>query len=86
MPMEIVSNRTMEQARRDYAAGRLSGALLLRVPMTASSWTLRLTGAKGDAGMLLEVKTLAPQVFDSLDTAVQSLEQIGFSCSQLKII
>lgn len=79
-------NRTMEQARRDYAAGRLSGVMLVRVPMTAGDWTVRLAGAKGDAGMLLEVKTLAPQVFGSLDQAVQAIEQIGFALTQLKAI
>jgi hypothetical protein len=79
-------NRTMEQARRDFAAGRLNSAMLVRVPMTATDWSVRLAGAKGDAGMLLEVKTLAPQVFRSLDQAVQALEQIGFSLTQLKVL
>lgn len=78
-------NRTMEQARRDYASGRITGATLVRVPMTASDWTVRLAGAKGDAGMLLEVKHLAPQVFASLDQAVLALEQIGFAFTQLKV-
>ena len=79
-------NRTMEQARRDFAAGTLKEALLIRVPMTAGDWSVRLAGARGDAGMLLEVKTLAPQVFGSLDQAVQALEQIGFGFTQLKVI
>lgn len=74
----------MEQARRDFAAGRLTGFLLLRVPMCASEWTLRLLGRKGDAGMLLAVQTLQPQVFGSLDQAVLALENIGFSLTQLK--
>jgi hypothetical protein len=78
-------NRTMEQARRDFASGRITGATLLRVPMTASDWSVRLAGAKGDAGMLLEIKNLAPQVFHSLDQAVQALEQIGFAFTQLKV-
>jgi len=81
----IECNRTMEQARRDFSAGRLNGAVLIRVPMTRSDWTVRLAGAKGDAGMLLDLKTLAPQVYATLDSAVQALEQIGFSCTQLKI-
>jgi len=80
----IESNRTMDQARRDLGAGRITAAMLVRVPMS-SSWTIRLSGAKGDAGMLLEVQTLAPQVFTSLDKAVQALEQIGFSFTQLKV-
>ena len=78
-------NRTMEQARRDYASGRLTGATLLRVPMTASDWSVRLVGSKGDAGMLLDVRDLAPQVFASLDQAVRALEQIGFAFTQLKV-
>jgi hypothetical protein len=82
---EIECNRTMEQARRDFSTGRLSGAALLRVPMTACDWTVRLVGARGDAGMLLDVRNLQPHVFASLDHAVQALEQIGFSCTQLKV-
>jgi hypothetical protein len=81
----IESNRTMDQARRDYSAGRLTGAMLVRVPMAKSEWTIRLNGIKGDAGMLLEVKTLGTRVFTSLDSAVEALEQIGFSFTQLKV-
>lgn len=81
----IECNRTMEQARRDFASGRLTGATLLRVPMSASEWTVRLFGAKGDAGMLLEVQTLQPWCFTSLDQAVAALDRIGFSFSQLKV-
>jgi hypothetical protein len=79
-------NRTMEQARRDVASGRLTGALLVRVPMSRSDWTVRLVGSKGDAGNLLDVKDLEPHVFSSLDKAAQALEQIGFSFSQLKAL
>lgn len=82
----IECNRTMEQARRDFASGRLTGATLIRVPMSASEWTVRLFGAKGDAGMLLELQTLQPQNFTSLDRAVQALDRIGFSFSQLKVL
>ncbi len=85
MAAEIACNRTMEQARRDFSSGRLTGVTLVRVPMTAGDWTVRLAGAKNDAGMLLEVKTLAPQVFTSLDKAVRAVEQIGFSFTQLKV-
>ena len=81
----IECNRTMEQAKRDFSAGRLNTAVLIRVPMTRSDWTVRLVGAKGDAGMLLDVKTLEPQVFATLDGAVLALEKIGFSFSQLKM-
>ncbi|HEX8614442.1 MAG TPA: hypothetical protein VF800_24450 [Telluria sp.] len=81
----IESNRTMEQARRDVAAGRLTSALLVRLPMSRRAWTIRLAGRKGDAGMLLELQTLEPMVFTSVDTAVQSLEAIGFVVDQLKV-
>lgn len=83
LPM-IECNRTMEQARRDFAQGRLTNAVLLRVPMSAVEWTIRLSGAKGDAGLLLDVQTLEPQVFRSLDKAVRALEQIGVAFTQLK--
>jgi hypothetical protein len=82
----IECNRTMEQARRDFASGRLTGATLIRVPMSASEWMIRLYGAKGDAGMLLAVQTLQPCCFASLDNAVKALDQIGFSFSQLKAL
>lgn len=81
----IETNRTLEQARRDFAAGRLKEAVLIRVPMSTSEWTLRLSGAKGDAGMLLSVQTLQPQVFTKLDQAVKALEEIGFSVQMLKV-
>lgn len=81
----IECNRTMEQARRDFAAGRLQSAILLRVPMRQGEWSVRLAGSKGDAGMLLDVRDLAPQVFRSLDDAVAALEQIGFAFTQLKL-
>ncbi|HEY0065015.1 MAG TPA: hypothetical protein VGC21_23050 [Telluria sp.] len=80
----IECNRTMEQARRDFSAGRLGSALLVRVPMSQKQWNIRLLGAKGDAGMLLDVKNLEPQVFAGLDSAAKALEEIGFSFSQLK--
>jgi hypothetical protein len=80
----IECNRTMEQAKRDFASARLTGAVLVRVPMSRKEWTVRLTGAKGDTGMLLEVQTLGPRIFDSLDSAAQAIEQIGFSFDQLK--
>jgi hypothetical protein len=76
----------MEQAKRDFAAGRLNSATLVRVPMTASEWTIRLFGAKGDAGMLLDVQTLQPYNFTSLDRAVRALDQIGVSFTQLKVV
>jgi hypothetical protein len=77
-------NRTMEQAKRDFASGRLSGAVFVRVPMSRSEWTVRLIGSKGDAGTLLDVKNLEARVFANLDGAANALEQIGFSFSQLK--
>jgi hypothetical protein len=80
----IECNRTMEQARRDFSAGRLSSALLVRVPMSQREWYIRLLGAKGDSGMLLDIKNLEPQVFTGLDSAAMALEQIGFSFTQLK--
>lgn len=82
----IECNRTMEQAKRDFAAGRLNGALFVRVPMSSTEWTVRLVGSKGDAGTLLDVKDLEPRVFSNLDGAVKALEQIGFSFSQLKAL
>ncbi len=82
----VECNRTMDQARRDFSAGRITTFMLVRVPMTRSDWTVRLSGARGDAGMLLEIQTLSPWVFASLDKAVQAIEQIGFSPSQLKAI
>ena len=82
----IECNRTMEQAKRDFSLGRLQGAVFVRVPMSATEWTVRLSGAKGDVGMLLEVQNLQPRIFTTLDSAVRAVEQIGFSFTQLKAI
>jgi hypothetical protein len=82
----IECNRTMDQAKRDFSAGRLKDVAFIRVPMSKKEWTIRLQGAKGDAGMLLEVQTLQPRVFLSLDKAVQAIEEIGFSFDQLKVL
>jgi uncharacterized protein (DUF3820 family) len=81
----IECNRTMDQAKRDFSLGRLSGAVLVRVPMSKTQWTIRLNGAKGEVGMLLELQTLGTRIFDNLDSAAQALEQIGFSFDQLKV-
>ena len=81
----VECNRTMDQARRDFSLGRLTGAMLVRVPMSKTEWTVRLSGKNGDAGMLLEVQTLGTRIFDSLDGAAQAIEQIGFSIDQLKV-
>lgn len=82
----IECNRTLEQARRDYAQGKLGGAALLRVPMSGHEWTVRLSGKRGDDGMLLDLRTLQPQVFGTLDAAVRALEAVGFRCDQLKLM
>ncbi len=81
----IECHRTLEQARRDYQAGRLTGAVLVRVPMSRSEWTIRLFGARGDTGMLRAVPSLDTWVFTSLDSAVEALEQIGLPITQLKV-
>ena len=81
----VECNRTMEQARRDYAHGLLAGVAIVRVPMSRHDWNVRLTGKRGDNGMLLDVQTLHPMVFDKLDQAVKAIEQIGFRCDQLRI-
>jgi hypothetical protein len=81
----IECNRTLEQARRDFAQGRLGGVALLRVPMSRHEWSVRLCGRRGDDGMLLDVRTLQPQVFGTLDAAVRALEAIGFRCDQFKL-
>ena len=82
----IECNRTVEQARRDFAAGKLSGAQFVRVPMSQREWNVRLVGAKGDSGMLLDVRNLEPQVFSTLDAAAKVIEQIGFNFTQLKLM
>jgi len=81
----VECNRTMEQARRDFAQGQLTSAVLVRVPMSQGEWTVRLAGTRGGAGMLLDVQTLQPSMFRSLDKAVAAIEQIGFDFTQLKV-
>ncbi|MES2150136.1 MAG: hypothetical protein V4508_10115 [Pseudomonadota bacterium] len=75
----------MEQARRDFAAGRLRSAAFVRVPMSVNDWTMRLVGSKGEAGMLLEIQTLQARIFTSLDNAVHAAEQIGFPFDELHL-
>ncbi|MFP5391360.1 MAG: hypothetical protein ACLGI6_07415 [Gammaproteobacteria bacterium] len=81
----IECNRTLEQARRDFAAGRITSAALLRVPMSRNQWTLQLLGAKGDSGMLLAVPSLDTHIFTSLDQAVETMELIGLQVEQLTV-
>lgn len=81
----VECNRTLEQAKRDYAMGRLTSATLIRVPMSRNEWNIRLVGSRRDAGMLLALPGLAVQSFTSLDAAIRVIEDIGFSFSQLKV-
>jgi hypothetical protein len=78
-------NRTLDQARRDFAAGVLKKAAVLRTPMQRAEWTIHLAGRKGDAGQLLDSATLAPRVFKTLDSAARALEEIGFAVTSLNI-
>jgi hypothetical protein len=82
----IECNRTMDQARRDFSLGLLTGAVLLRVPMSKTEWTLRLSGKRGDTGMLLDVQTLQARIFANLDSAAKAIEEIGFSFDQLRVL
>lgn len=77
-------HRTPDQARRDYGAGLLKSAVLVRVPMSRTDWMIRLLGRRGDEGMLLDVATLEPAVYRSLDRAAAALEQIGFAIERLQ--
>lgn len=80
-----VCNRTLDQARRDFAAGVLKKATVLRTPMQRAQWTIHLAGRKGDAGQLLDSATLMPRVFPTLDGAARALEEIGFAVTTLSV-
>lgn len=81
----IECNRTLEQAKRDYASGRLTSVSLIRVPMSGNEWQIRLAGSRRDSGMLLALPTLTVQSFSSLDAAIRVIEEIGFSFTELKV-
>ena len=82
----VECHRTLEQARRDFAAGRLNSVSLIRVPMSRNEWNIRLVGKRGDSGMLLALPSLTVQSFTSVDAAICIVEDIGFSFSQLKMV
>ena len=77
-------HRDQQDYGRDYGAGLLKSAVLVRVPMSRTDWMIRLLGRKGDEGMLLDVATLEPAVYRSLDRAAAALEQIGFAIERLQ--
>lgn len=81
----VECNRTLEQAKRDFAMGKLASASLVRVPMRRGEWHIQLVGKRRESGMLLALPALTAQSFSSLDAAVGVLEEIGFSFSQLTV-
>lgn len=67
---------TLGQAKRDFDLGYLTKYRIERSPM-GEGWMVHL-GEGNAAGWLVDARTKEPRVFKSLDSAVSTLEQIGF--------
>lgn len=74
-------SNTLANAKRDFSIGYLTRFRIEKSPM-ADSWMLWLGDGNG-AGWLIEARTKEPRVFKTLDSAVNTLESIGFQVLQL---
>ena len=71
----------MAQAKRDFSIGYLTECKLVRVPMSPE-WSIQL-GQGVSRGFLVDARTKEPRHFKSLDSAISTLEQIGFEVNEL---
>jgi hypothetical protein len=71
----------MAQAKRDFSIGYLTECKLVRVPLS-NDWTIQL-GSGLSRGFLVDARTKERRQFKSLDSAVSTLEQIGFEVIEL---
>jgi hypothetical protein len=74
---------TMANAKRDFAAGYLSGFELASLRPLVSVWIVRLQGPAG-AGALVDARSKEAREFKTLDAAVRAIEEIGFQVNALR--
>jgi hypothetical protein len=74
---------TMDQAKRDFELGYLVKYEFHRVPLDKTGWLVVLSDGS-NVGQLADARTKTPRVFKTLDAAINSVEQIGFSVDLLQ--
>jgi hypothetical protein len=73
---------TLAQAKRDFEIGYLTNYELRRWPILGKGWFIWL-GKGNAAGWLVDARTKQPRDFKTVDSAVNTLEAIGFKVEQL---
>jgi hypothetical protein len=73
---------TLGQAKRDHELGYIATYAIERAAMSRG-WVVVL-GSGNARGWLCDARTKEPREFKSLDSAVSSLEQIGFQVDMLR--
>lgn len=74
---------TIEQAKRDFSMGYLSGYSLHRFQLENSYWLVYLIDDHKAEGPLVDARNREPRRFKTLDSAVNAIEQCGFSVDAL---
>jgi hypothetical protein len=71
---------TMELAKRDFQIGFLEG---FHVDRAEEGWYIYLKGGS-NTGVLVDARWKKPRLFKSLDSAICTLEQIGFKVESIR--
>lgn len=74
---------TMDQAKRDRQLGYLVKFELHRQPFDKAGWSVLFSDGT-NSGFLADARTKTTRVFKTLDTAVNAVEQVGFSVDLLR--
>jgi hypothetical protein len=73
-------NWTLEQAKRDFKLGYLESFHVER--SAGNGWLVCLKGGTV-SGVLVDARDKKPRVFKSLDSAIATIERIGFKVESL---
>lgn len=73
---------TVAQAKRDFTLGYLVSYRLLRV---MGFWQVIIYSEGGANGYLVDARTKETRMFKTVDTALNSVESIGFDISVLQM-
>ena len=77
-----MNSYTLAQAKRDYQIGYLTQYVFERSPLSRC-WMVAL-GSGNSRGWLVDARGNTPREFKSLDSAVSTLEQIGFEVNAMR--